>query len=227
MATLPSNGATLELENTLALLISENEAEIERLGRTLHDDIGQMLSAAGLQVAALRLEYADAAGLAERAAELQTTLERAMAQVRQLSAELNPSVVERCGLRFALDRLVERYQPVFSGPVQILFPPDAYVPREISGMFYRVAEYAIEHALRRSDASNVDIEITATGRQMSMEIRHNGVMLPPNSEGNAAERVELLVLHYHAKRAGVPVSIESVPGKGTVVRTSYSGQPKA
>ena len=66
----------------------------------LHDDIAQVLSAAGLQLDILRMDLAEAVpGIASRTDEIQKLLDHAVKRVRDLSYELNPPVAERAGLQ--------------------------------------------------------------------------------------------------------------------------------
>jgi len=58
--------------------------------------VSQVLSAVGLQLDAMRMDFrAEAPGIEERAAEIQNMLEQVIEQLRDISNELNPSVVER------------------------------------------------------------------------------------------------------------------------------------
>lgn len=62
--------------------------KIELAGQALHDDIGPMLSAAGLRLQLLRMDFPDTA---ERVQEITETLDAVIDRVRALSQELKPS----------------------------------------------------------------------------------------------------------------------------------------
>ncbi len=67
--------------------------ERERLSRILHDDIGQILTAVGVQLELLRLDTRETAPeLAARLSEAQKLLEQAMERIRALSRELRAGV---------------------------------------------------------------------------------------------------------------------------------------
>src|SRR5579871_5290082 len=94
------------LAEMLFAAIQEHDAALAGVARVLHDDVSQVLSAVGLQLDAMRMDFKDQApAIDDRAAEIQTMLEQVIEQLRDISNELNPSVVERAGLQFALDRL--------------------------------------------------------------------------------------------------------------------------
>src|ERR1700724_694224 len=100
----------------LAIMVSS----ICWISRFLHDEVGQVLSAVGLQLDALRHDLgARTPELEQRTSEIQQMLETMIASIRDLSYELNPSVVQRTGLQFALERLAGRFHEAFSGGVRL------------------------------------------------------------------------------------------------------------
>ena len=72
----------------------------------LHDTVGQNLSALGLELGVLLLDFKDTPELAGRVSHLQVVLEETIDKVRELS-RLNSSMVDHSGLRFALEHLIE------------------------------------------------------------------------------------------------------------------------
>jgi signal transduction histidine kinase len=101
-----ASASTPALAQMLFAAINEHEAVLARVSRLLHDDVSQILSAVGLQLDAMRMDYrGQAPGVDGRAAEIQELLEQAIEQLRDISNELNPSIVERAGLQFALGLL--------------------------------------------------------------------------------------------------------------------------
>src|SRR5437016_5432946 len=73
-------------------------SERGKQARVLHDDIAQVLSAAGLQLDILRMDFAEVVpSIASRTNEIQKLLDHAVKGVRDLSYELNPSLVGGVG----------------------------------------------------------------------------------------------------------------------------------
>jgi signal transduction histidine kinase len=67
---------------------SEVTAKFEHIGKVLHDEVGPLLSAAGLRLQLLRMDFPDTA---ERVREVTETLDAAIDQVRALAMNLRPS----------------------------------------------------------------------------------------------------------------------------------------
>ena len=66
----------------------EVDSKIELAGKALHDEIGPLLSAAGLRLQLLKMDFPETA---ENVAEVTRTLDEAIDRVRALSQELRPS----------------------------------------------------------------------------------------------------------------------------------------
>src|SRR5208283_2411978 len=99
MESLPSGRTEQEIQTLLArklvALINERQREMTRVSRVLHDSVGQVLSAVGLQLDVMRMDFERAApGIVARTAEIQQMLEAVIGELRELSYELNPSIVE-------------------------------------------------------------------------------------------------------------------------------------
>src|ERR1017187_6461122 len=87
------------LAQMLFAAIQEHDAALDGVARVLHDDVSQVLSAVGLQLDAMRMDFRDQApGIDARAVEIQTMLEQVIDQLRDISNELTLSTVERAGL---------------------------------------------------------------------------------------------------------------------------------
>ncbi len=219
------NGPDDQDEGILPLLVSAMNAREQdgaRVSRILHDDVGQVLSAIGLQLDLLRMDLAE--NLDEslrRIGEIQKILDHAMSRVRDLSYELNPSIVERTGLQFALDRLVGRYQSEFSGNIRLLFDSSIRVPVSVATALYKIAEQAIENAVQHSGASQVEVLVKPSRNGIALEVRDNGTGLPETPSGQPLKGLGLYTMKYYASQAGLLFSVAGLPEKGTIVRAIY------
>jgi two-component system sensor histidine kinase NreB len=210
------------LAQMLFATMNEHEAALARVSRLLHDDVSQVLSAVGLQLDAMRMDFrAEAPGIEERAAEIQNMLEQVIERLRDLSNELNPSVVERAGLQFALDRLAGKVRKDFSGALRLHFDPATHVPTGIAKTFYKIAECAVENALARPKCSIVEIQVKTARGACVLEVHDNGCL----ETGSIPVSLSQMLMDYYATDSEVSLKVTENPGAGTVVRASY--QPSA
>ena len=152
--------ADQELRRTVLGALKSQESQRTRTAQFLHNVVGQNLAALGLRLDLVRMDLDGTPSAAcERLAETQALLETVMEQVRNFSNELNPSAVERVGLRSALDRLGARIRGRFHGNVRVdLDSSFAFRPSAASAL-YRIAEEAMENAAHHSGCSLIEIVV--------------------------------------------------------------------
>jgi signal transduction histidine kinase len=210
------------LTRMLVSTINAREVESDRVSRTLHDEVGQVLSAVGLQLDVLRLDFQERLPeIAPRTVEIQKMLDQAMSEVRALSYDLNPAVVERVGLQNAFDRLAGRTRTRFDGTLRFLFDSSIRVPLDVGNAWYKIAEHTLENALKHSAASRIELHVRSTAKAIEMEIRDNGSGFSIIDTKMHSGGLGLLLIEHYAVQAGIEITISSEPGKGTVVRSSY------
>lgn len=204
--------------------INAREVESNRISRLLHDEVGQVLSAVGLQLDVLKLDYkAQIPEIVERIHEIQHLLDNAVKQVRALSYDLNPAVVERAGLQAALDRLLGRYRQQFPGLLRFLYDPSVRVPLDVANAWYKIADLALENVVQHADAKKVEVHVRPVGKAAVLEIRDDGRGFSPDEAGAQTPGLGLLLMEHYASQTPIDVAIKSKPGKGTVVRCTYTG----
>src|SRR5579863_3732164 len=159
------------LAQMLFAALTEHEAVLSRVSRLLHDDVSQVLSAVGLQLDAMRMDFRDQApGVDGRAVEIQELLEQAIEQLRDITNELNPSIVERAGLQFALDRLIGKVRAGFSGTLRLHFDASLRVPTILAKAFYKITECALDMAKSTPGCSLIDIHVKRAQGEYVLEI---------------------------------------------------------
>ncbi|MGA2182724.1 MAG: histidine kinase [Bryobacteraceae bacterium] len=216
------------LASKLVALINERERELARVSRVLHDGVSQVLSAVGLQLDVMRMDFREQApGIVERTAEIQHMLEEAIAELRGLSYELNPSVVERAGLPFALDRLVGRFRESYRGTMRLFVDSAARVPENAAGTFYKLAEFALDNVVEHSQSNYAEVLVRQVRDKFVLEVRDNGRGFNVNETiENVQGGLGLLLMKYYASRDGMRLTIHSLAGKGTVVKASCPARSK-
>ncbi len=207
------------LTSLLVSVMNAREQDGARVSRMLHDEVGQVLSAVGLQLDLLRMDQAEnPAAAASRITEIQHMLEAAIGRVRDLSYELNPSVVERAGLQAALERLEGRYRPEFKGSIRLSYDASARLPAEAALAMYKIAEQALDNAVRHSGASNIEVFVTNSKTGVSLAIRDDGSGFLRKGPRGEAPGLGIHLMRHHAAVAGLRFSLASAPGKGTIVK---------
>jgi signal transduction histidine kinase len=214
------------LQRMVVSTINAREVESNRVSRLLHDEVGQVLSAVGLLLDVLKLDFSkQVPEITDRIREIQKMLNDAVEQVRALSYDLNPSVVERAGLQSALDRLVGRFRGQFAGSIRYLYDSSIRVPLPVGNAWYKIAELALKSAIQHSGATRVEVHVRRTQKNAMVEVRDNGKGFSLVDAKVNPQGLGLLLIEHYASIAPIAVDIKSVPGKGTTVRSIY--EPEA
>jgi len=219
-----------ELRLTVLGALKAQESQSARTAQFLHNVVGQNLAALGLRLDLVRMDLNGSPGAAcEHLTEIQALLESVMEQVREFSYELNPSAVERVGLRSALDRLGARTREHFRGSVLIDVDSSMTFQPKAAVALYRIAEEAVENAARHSGCSSIEIAVQSADSGVWMEVRDNGRGFDPADLNDVGRGLGLLSMEHHAAEASLDLTISSSRQSGTIVRAAApapgGGQP--
>ena len=193
--------------------------ERNRLARELHDSVTQALYGITLHAeAAYRQLAANQTTLAnEQLIELRGTAQEALREMRLLIFELRPSIVELQGLVPALRARLEAVEERAGMGVQFNVEGDPILPDTIQDGLYRIAQEALNNALKHAKANNIILNLTGKLKSVTLEIIDDGVgFIPENAvEGGG------LGLDGMIERAEIMdgnLTITSNPGSGTTVK---------
>ncbi|SPE26832.1 Histidine kinase [Candidatus Sulfopaludibacter sp. SbA3] len=213
--------AEQELRYTVLGALKAQEFERAMVSKFLHDAVGQNLTALGLQLDLVRmdLESISPASCAH-IAEVQKLLGTMMEEVREYSYELNPSTVERAGLRSALDRLAARVRERFTGAIRLNVDPSLKIDPKLASALYQIAQEAVENAVQHSSCSLIEIAVKSTRNTPILEVRDNGRGFDPGDLAGGCRGLGLLSMEHYAAQAGLELSITSDRSTGTVVRAA-------
>jgi PAS domain S-box-containing protein len=200
--------------------IQEQEDERRRLSRELHDQIGQSLTAAKINVEVLRSTTNPA--LMGRLDETAAILDQLLGQVRQISLDLRPPMLDDLGLVPALRSFVDEQGRRAS--VAVRFSAE-HVPEkldpEIQITCFRIAQEAITNAVRHAKATQLDIALRCThGKKLRLLARDNGIGFDAHPTQAQAVDLGLIGIKERAALVGGRAKIISSPRKGTTIDVS-------
>lgn len=211
------------LKRMIVSAINARQIEFERVSKLLHDDIGQVLSAVGLHLDVLKLDYKQQVPeIVGSVNDIQQILEQAVTQVRALSYDLNPAVVERAGLNAALDRLAGRYRSRTAGTIRLFYDSGVRPPLEIANTFYKIAELALDNAVRHAQANLIEVQVRSTRQSIYVEVKDDGIGFVPGGIPTQNSGFGLLMMEHYSGQVPITMNLQSEPGQGTLVRATYN-----
>jgi signal transduction histidine kinase len=141
-----------------------------------------------------------------------------MERVREFSHELNPDVVERAGLKAALDRMVGRLRRNFPGTLRLMADSSLRIEPGLAEAFYRIAHEAVDNAIRHSGCTQVEVLLKSTRPGPALEVRDNGAGFDTGEAKDTG--LGLLIMQHCAAEAGLDLAVSSVRQRGTTVRAT-------
>jgi PAS domain S-box-containing protein len=170
-----------ELRALAASLLTAQEEERRRIARELHDDFQQRLALLEISISRLRQNLPkDPAQTRIELNRVERELGTVSNEIRRLSHQLHPAVLEDLGLRIALVRLAEDFQN--SGERQVRVEgenvPDD-IPLATSTALYRITQEALRNIAKYANSAMVTLRIIGSADALRLSIEDDGSGFAP------------------------------------------------
>jgi signal transduction histidine kinase len=175
-----------ERERGLQAVFDATEEERKRISRELHDGIGQQMS--GLKLAWQNLSIS-AKGLTDtekqKLKELSEILDSTATEVRTLSHQMMPKVLESFGLVPAMDEMLEKALQLTALKYQFEhYNLDQRLPQRVELAVFRIAQELINNVIKHAKASFVSVQLFKNQQQLILIIEDNGTGIAKNETGD-------------------------------------------
>lgn len=200
--------------------------ERQRLARELHDSVTQLLYSLSL-FSDWSLDLLDAGegpAARERLVRIGEVAQQALKEMRLLLYELRSTALEQDGLVGALHKRLAAVEERAGVEARLLAEPLPYLAPAVEEGLYRIAQEALNNALKHAAASQVTVRICCDDRDLELEVSDNGAGFDPAGLQNQGG----LGLHSMAERAaalGGRLEVHSMPGQGARVRVVLPAGP--
>ncbi len=206
---------------SLHLLRTQDE-ERRRIGREMHDSLGQYLSVLKIKLESMTVP-ADAAG---DIAECANLLEGCLREVRTVSYLLYPPMLDEMGLRSAVPWYLKGFSKR-SGIETTFQIPDGFgrLGRDAELVFFRVLQECLTNVQRHSGSTTAEIRISRSASEVVMEVQDHGKGLPPAIFEHASQDwmgsvgVGLRGMSERLQQLGGSLEVRS-DSKGTLMRAT-------
>lgn len=206
------------LERLSRRLLEAQEEERRHVARELHDELGQNMMAIKLGLQALRACSGSLAGQVE---EISGRVDELIDQVRRISRELRPSVLDDLGLEAALRWLINQYRRDSDIQVHLSIDRlDERPPHWVESACFRVVQEALTNVMRHSGASAVSVRVTRDGDMLRFSVDDDGCGFEPELAWKglgAGKSLGLLSMEERVGLLGGRFRIRSEAGLGTRV----------
>jgi two-component system sensor histidine kinase UhpB len=194
-------------------LMSVQEEERRRLSRELHDGVGQGLTAvvSHLWLIERRLPHGDD-GLRVQVSEARGLAAKTLAEIRELSQLLRPSLLDDWGLVPSLEAQVKTFKT--HQEIEVALEADDLpdrLPQELETAIYRIVQEALTNVVKHARATRVRVALRHTDHALHLDVIDNGIGY---REGRAGDKpgLGLLSIRERVRALGGRVTMTSSRG---------------
>jgi signal transduction histidine kinase len=215
--------ATHKLQILSHRLVEVQESERRHIARELHDEIGQSLTVAEMNLQAALQEVGHTSH--KRLEDSMEAVNRVATQVHDLSLNLRPSMLDDLGLEPALRWYTQRQAALIG--IKATFKADELERRLdplVETECFRVAQEALSNVVKHSEATALEVELRRDEGHLHVTVKDNGMGFDVKGLRNSAVQgasLGLLSMEERASLAGGGLEYNSAPGKGTEVHAWF------
>ena len=215
-----------ELQLLTSRLFQTQEDERRRIARELHDDVGQRLSLLMMELDAMKNQVPiERTEDHKKLHDLLGQMDELITDIHNMSHRLHSSKLQHLGLRVALKEVCRQVSNAHH--VQIDLSADFLpvpLPEQVSLCFYRVAQEAVNNAIKHSGSPRVEVQLTSDDSMLKMRIKDFGVGFDPAERGKG---LGLVAMQERLRMIGGNLRIESSDHEGTelLAEVSLEGLP--
>lgn len=202
-------------------LVEAQEAERRRIARELHDEIGQTLTAVKINLQAMQ-RRSGVLNLTDFLQESLDIVEQAIQQVRNLSLDLRPSLLDDLGLVATLRWYLDRQARWAGLSAQLtVTPPDLQLPANLETVCFRLVQEALTNALRHAQAQTIRVDLQQHDKELQLVIGDDGLgfeVEPTLKRIAYGKGLGLVGMQERVSLLGGRFELESAPGQGTQIR---------
>jgi signal transduction histidine kinase len=191
------------------------EQEIQRIAHGVHDEAGQLLIAARLAMDGVAHELNPS--FRGRLEEIGLILDQVEKQLRRLSHELRPTILDDLGLLPALEFLSGRISKRAELAIQIHSTLEGRCAPTIEIAVYRVIQEALTNIMKHAHAKNVEIRLSKVAKTLHCRVHDDGVGfdVPSASSPTIHNGLGLIGMRERLNAVGGTLEINSLAGRGT------------
>jgi signal transduction histidine kinase len=213
-----SNESLRELS---ARFLQLQDEERRRIARELHDSVGQMLAALGMNLDAVGTDLERLTKVAKTVNDSATLVQELSQEVRTISHLLHPPLLDEAGLASALRWYIDGFAQRSRIQVDLEFPEDfERLSREAETAIFRTIQECLTNIHRHSESTTATIRIAASDSHVRVEVGDRGKGIPPEKQfemgSTGITGVGIRGMRERLRQLGGSLEIHSNPG-GTLI----------
>jgi PAS domain S-box-containing protein len=212
-----------QLQDLTNHLQTIREEERKRIGRELHDELGQQLTAMKMDISWINKQMpAESELIKEKMKEVIGLLDESNTALRRILNELRPTILDQHGLLDALQWQARQFTATTNIPLEIqTSEKEIRVKDEIATCIFRLFQESLTNITRYAEANKVVTFIEIIMGNIIIEIEDDGKGFDTASEQpKSRQPFGILGMKERVRALEGKFELVSVPGKGTKIHIS-------
>lgn len=191
--------------------IEIREETLRNISWELHDNIGQLLTLAKIQLQN---------STPENIGEVSETITKSLNELRSLSKLINPEAIKEIQLKEAIQLEIDRFNRLnfIKSELKIL-GKEQKINEKSSIIIFRILQEFFSNTIKHSKASKLDVTLEYTEGELQITAKDNGIGFV--KEETSHKGIGLHNIESRAKLIGAKVAFQSIPEEGTSLVINY------
>ncbi|MCK4403504.1 MAG: PAS domain S-box protein [candidate division Zixibacteria bacterium] len=213
---------TQDLKDLSSQLMKVQEKERKRIAQELHDEVGQMLQSMKMNLDRIKMNLRSKPqrldGIEDWLLDTEKLLGQTIDDIRTLTFDLRPSMLDDFGLIPTLRWFIENYRKRSNIKVSLKAKDPKYrFPAEVEVTLYRIIQEALTNVAKHAKATEASVMVSQKNSTVILSVRDNGVGFDASKVLSAPRGMGLLNIKERVNLLGGSFEIISRPRKGTRV----------
>jgi PAS domain S-box-containing protein len=168
--------SSCQIRDLAGRLITAQEEERRRISRELHDDLVQTVASLAISISRIKQKLPDSAiPLAPDLTSLQQRVSGLADDIRQLSHQLHPAVLEHAGLSMALKSFAAEFTRLEGVDVVLTVPAtNCPIPTEVALCAYRLVQESLRNVAKHSGAKVANVLVAISDDELHLTVEDKG-----------------------------------------------------
>lgn len=198
-------------------ILTVADEEQRRIGQQLHDDIGQELVGLKLRIDMLSESLDDETPtFAAECQKIRKAIDNTLVKVRVLSRGLIPVKVDGHEMITSLMNLSQQIREIQRIDCEFYYGPNLDdLDEETATQLFHIVQEAVTNAIKHAETQRIQIGIEIENGVVETSVRDEGMGF---RAGDAIQGAGLKIMEHRAARIGGTLTVDSIPGDGTIIR---------
>ncbi len=206
----------LEHQNTLMqAVVDTQERERKMIAHNLHDGLGQVLTAAKMNINAYKALSTNQTARVDMINKAEELLDQAIYEVRNITGDLMPAILKDFGLTTALEKLCSDVSAV--GRPKFFFSAhnvDLQVKESIAFNLYRITQEIINNIVKHSNAEEATLQLFGRDNELILQVEDDGMGFDLSEKKSKNEGLGLKSIENRVNLMNGTLDLDTGPGMG-------------